>query len=110
MNVSAPLGSNATFLCTVRNAEIKWKLNDKDLGLDDEDLWQGARTIPAFRGETWSNSTVSTSVLIITASEGNNNSLTIACSAFGGFNGSLASSPPAFLAVFGKLCLTKCNI
>lgn len=105
MNVSAALGSNATFLCTVRNAEIKWRLNGKDLGLDDEDLWQIARNIPAFRGERWSNSTVSMSVLIITALEENNNTLTIACSAFGGLNDTLANSPPVFLAVFGKLTI-----
>ena len=100
---SAPLGTNATFYCTVQQAEISWRLNGQNIKLDDEVLWRRANNYSGvFRGEAWSNSTVNTSTLIATASEQINNTLRIACSAFGGYRSRVINSPYVFLTVFGK--------
>jgi hypothetical protein len=102
--VTAPLGSNATFYCTVLHAEeLKWRINNLDIPLDEESLWEIAAR-PGngfFRGEFWSNSTVIEASLLVFASVSNNRSVNISCSAFGGYEHPLESSPNVQLTVFG---------
>ena len=38
---TAPLGTNATFNCTVQHAlELKWRINNLDIPLDEENMWE----------------------------------------------------------------------
>ena len=107
VNASAPLDSNATFYCAVTQAEISWRLNGRNILLDDEHAWSIAEQDGLFRGEMFSNSTVNTSVLIIAASRENNRTFSIACSAFGGLSHLPRNSPNVFLTVFGQLLHTQ---
>ena len=106
--VSAALGSNATFYCTVLHAqELKWRINNLDIPLSGEYLWEIAAR-PGngfFRGEFWSNSTVIEASLLVFASVSNNRSVNISCSAFGGYEHPLEISPNVQLSVFGKLTI-----
>ena len=106
--VTAPLGSNATFYCTVVHAEeLKWGINSLDIPLNEEPLWEIAAR-PGngfFRGEFWSNSTVIEASLLVFASVSNNRSVNISCSAFGGYEHPLESSPNVQLTVFGILTI-----
>ena len=102
MNTSTPLGSNATFFCAVTQAEISWRINGRNIALDDEVAWSTAKNDGLFRGEVFSNSTMNASVLIVTASKQNNRTFSIACSAFGGLSHSPLNSPNVLLTVFGK--------
>ena len=104
VNTSAPLGSNATFFCAVTRAEISWRLHGRNILLDDEDAWSTAENNGVFRGEVFSNSTMNASELIVTASQENNRTFSIACSAFGGLSHSPLNSPNVLLTVFGRLC------
>ena len=105
VNTSAPLGSNATFFCAVTQAEISWRLNERNIPLDDEDAWSNAENDGVFRGEVFSNSTINASVLIVTASKKSNRTFSIACSAFGGLSHPPFNSPNVLLTVFGRLCV-----
>ena len=105
MATSAPLGRNASFHCTVEHAEIRWRINNLNIPLDDERSWRDAAGTAVngyFRGELWSNSTVLSATLLITATQRNNNSVTIACSAFGGVHSTVENSDNVLLTVFGK--------
>ena len=103
---SAPLGSNASFYCTVQHAEIRWRINGLNIRLDDEQTWRTAANITLngyFRGDTWSNSTVTAATLLVTATQHNNRTVTIACSAFGGLSSTNKQSPNVQLTVYGML-------
>ena len=103
---AAPLGTNATFNCTVQHAlELKWRINNLDIPLDEENMWEiVARPDNGFyRGDFWSNSTIITASLLVLDSVSNNRSVDIGCAAFGGYAHSLETSPNVKLTVFGKL-------
>ena len=105
MATSAPLGRNASFHCTVEHAVIRWRINNLNIPLDDERTWRAAADTTVngyFRGELWSNSTVLSATLLVIATQHNNNSVTIACSAFGGVHSTVENSDNVMLMVFGK--------
>ncbi|CAI8046170.1 hypothetical protein GBAR_LOCUS25516, partial [Geodia barretti] len=100
--VTAPLGSNATFKCVVENAELRWTIDDLPISLDAEELWEQA-ALPVngfFRGEFWSNSTITAATLLVSASVQNNGTV-FGCAAFGGFGYPQDFSPNVSLTVFG---------
>ena len=105
-SATAPLGTNATFNCTVQHAlELKWRINNLDIPLNEENMWEiAARPNNGYyRGDFWSNSTIITASLLVLASVSNNRSVNIGCAAFGGYAHPLETSPNVQLTVFGKL-------
>ena len=101
MNTSAPLGFNATFYCAVTQAEISWKLNGDSIGLNEEERWMTAlNPHHIYRGDIWSNATVNTSVLIVTATNNNNGTIIISCFAKRAL-GITETSDGVLLTVFG---------
>ena len=106
--VTAALGINASFTCVVEHAELKWIIDNLTYSLNAEQLWeQAARPINGFfRGEMWSNSTVTEATLLVSASVHNNRTAFFGCAAFGGFQHSLEFSPVVQLTVFGMINLS----
>lgn len=103
--LTAPLGTNATFHCIVANGELRWRINNLNIPLSADDVWEtAAKPVNGFfRGEFWSNSTVEIGTLLISATLRNNRSVNISCSAFGGYSYPAWNSPNVQLTVFGKL-------
>ena len=102
VNTSAPLGSNATFYCAVTQAEISWRLHGDNIRLNDDSRWMNALSLQIYRGEIWSNATVNSSVLIVTATESNNGTK-ISCFAKRAFV-TTDTSADVQLTVFGMWC------
>ena len=104
MNTSAALGSNATFQCTVRNAEINWRVKEFNIdwnSVPSQSLANEHGII--YEGETWSNNTTNTSRLLVLATEGFNDTANfeLACVAFGGMGHESPKSDEVHLSVFG---------
>ena len=108
MNTSAALGSNATFQCTVRNAEIKWRVNGLNIDWNYQPSQSLANERGIYEGETWSNNTTNTSRLLVLATKKFNDTAEfgVACVAFGGVHHNAINSPEVYLSVFGMFTYT----
>ena len=107
---SAPLGSNASFNCTVENGELKWRIKGLDISLDDNETWQNAASMANgfYRGDIIFNSMVTMATLLVAATNNNNRTTSIACSAYGEIGYDIEVSPVVYLAVFGKYYYNWC--
>ena len=105
--MTAALGTNASFTCVVEYAELWWTINNIPASLNAEEFWKtAANPINGFfRGEMWSNSTVTEATLLVSATV-HNNRTSFGCSAFGGIDHSHKFSPMVQLTVFGIIILS----
>ena len=99
-NVFAPLGTNATFNCTVRHATVLWNINGTHVKTDHQinEVMENGIFI---RSSSHSEETNSSS-LVVLASEQKNGTLSFACAADAGFEYTLNFSDSVYLTVFGR--------
>ena len=99
-NISAPLGTNATFSCTVRHATILWKINETHVKTDSQ--INAAMEKGVFIRSSSESEETNSSSLVVLASEQNNGTSSFACVADAGFDNILHVSDPVYLTVFGR--------